>query len=302
MAVHHPLAVLALLVLTLAACGRGATSSTTSVMAQPLPTPMAAASSSTSPPVPTSSPSPTSSPTPAPSPVTSAPVATPTPTPNPPVASGVDTPAATPAGATPTQPPTDTDDLPGEPIDFGPRAGAVLAVIGVQYDDTLNLRAGPGTDQEVLARLAPSEDHVVARGATRTLPAFWYQVEVDGTVGWASARYLAWLGRTSDVTAGIVADLGSSPSADSMVDLGRIVAESQDTSTEPGSWITMSGGPSEMGDVASVTWDVVGLADDSVRGLRLHVVGTRTGGGYTLESVEQTLLCDRGVGDDGRCA
>jgi len=51
-----------------------------------------------------------------------------------------------------TEPPTTTTTtLAGEVIDFGPRAGAILGVVGVRHDDVLNLRAGPGTDQAVLA-------------------------------------------------------------------------------------------------------------------------------------------------------
>jgi enoyl-CoA hydratase len=40
----------------------------------------------------------------------------------------------------------DTGGLPGEPIDFGPAAGDVLAVIGVSHDDVLNLRSAPGAE------------------------------------------------------------------------------------------------------------------------------------------------------------
>ena len=278
MNIRRPLAFLTLLALTCAACGRDATSSTVSVTAEPIPPSVAAASPSPTSQTPTSPPA-ASTPAPAPTPSSPAPVPT--------------TPPATPS-------PSASTDLPGEAIDFGPRAGTVLAVIGVGHDDHLNLRAGPGTDQQVVARLAPTQDDVVAQGATRTLPAFWYQVEVDGTVGWAAARFLAQLGAVEDATARILADLGSMPSAGSMEELGRVVAESQAQGTEPGTTVTMVVAPSEMDGADSVTFDVVGLADDAVRGLRLRVVGTPADVGFTLASVEQTLLCDRGV-DDGLC-
>ena len=48
--------------------------------------------------------------------------------------------------------------LPGEPVEFGPSAGDTLAVVGVAYDDVLNLRAAPGADQEILERIPPLFD------------------------------------------------------------------------------------------------------------------------------------------------
>lgn len=281
-------------VLGLAACGGQATPIQT-VTAVPLPE--AAATAPLSTPLPTTDP-PTPSPTPSsPSTASSRSDATPSDAPTAP------TTTSAPDATSPTAPPpaAPEEDLPGEPIDFGPVAGTTLAVIGVAHDDHLNLRAGPGTDQDVLARMAPTEDDIVARGATRTLPAFWYQVEVDGTIGWASARFLAQLGRVDDITATVVGDTGSRPTAGSMQELGRIVAASQASSEEGGARLVMVVAPSESGDVGEVTWDVVGLADDSVRGLRLHVFGTPTEMGFSLDAVEQTLLCDRGVADDGTC-
>jgi len=288
---------IALAVLGLAACGGQATPIET-VTAVPLPEAAATGPSST--PLAssdTTAPSPNASSTGTPSTASSPFDATPSDAPADPAATSV--PDAT--SPTAPRPAASDEDLPGEPIDFGPAAGTTLAVIGVAHDDHLNLRAGPGTDQEVVARMAPTEDDVVSRGATRTLPAFWYQVEVDGTIGWASARFLAQLGRVDDITATVVVDTGTRPTAGSMQELGRTVAESQASSEEGGSRLVMVVAPSETGDVGEVTWDVVGLADDSVRGLRLHVFGTPTEMGFSLDAVEQTLLCDRGVADDGTC-
>lgn len=60
--------------------------------------------------------------------------------------------------------------------------------------------------------------------------------------------------------------------------------------------------PDETGDLGEVTWEVLGLADDSVWGLRLHVFGTPVPDGFSLKSVEQTDLCLRGGSPDGFCA
>ena len=64
----------------------------------------------------------------------------------------------------------------------------------------------------------------------------------------------------------------------------------------------MSGAPS-VGDLGEVIYDVVGFADDSVRGLRLHIFGQPLAGGegFSLKSVEATSLCARGLTAEGAC-
>jgi len=199
---------------------------------------------------------------------------------------------------------TTTTTLAGEPFDIGPRAGDVLAVIGVAHDDTLHLRAGPGTDQAILAELDPLEDGVVAIGNARLLPAsIWFEVEFEGTTGWVGSSFIGVLGSTDDLTSAVVSQLGEIPVAETMLELGRIVADSQ-ASTDPVSSIRMSVAPT-VGDLGEVTYDVVGLGDDSQRGIRLHVFGAPTDGGegFSLMSVEATTLCDpaRGATADGLC-
>ena len=189
-----------------------------------------------------------------------------------------------------------TTSLPGEQIDIGPRAGDTLAVVGVAHDDVLNVRIAPGTDQPVVQELDPLSDDVVALGNARALPAsIWLEVEAVGGSGWASSSFLAYLGGTTDETAAIVETLGETPAAETMLDLGLMVAEAL-ASDEPPSRIVMSVAPT-VGDLGEVTYDVVGIGDDSVRGFRLHVFGTpdSSGEGFVLKSVEQTVLCGRGL-------
>ncbi len=197
---------------------------------------------------------------------------------------------------TTTVPDTTSSSLPGEPIEIGPQPGDVLAVVGVSHDDVLNVRAAPGTDQRVVEELDPLASEVVALGNARALPAsIWFEVETDGGTGWASSSFLAYLGGTSDETAAIVELLGETPAAETMLDLGLIVAESL-ASDEPASRIVMSVAPT-VGDLGEVTYDVVGIGDDAVRGFRLHVFATpdEGGEGFVLKSVEQTVLCGRGL-------
>ncbi|HSK06153.1 MAG TPA: SH3 domain-containing protein [Acidimicrobiia bacterium] len=189
--------------------------------------------------------------------------------------------------------------LPGERIDFGPAAGDTVAVIGVAHDDVLNLRAAPGADQRILERIPPLYDSLIALGHTRDLStSFWIEVEYRGSTGWVNYRYIAFLGETTDVTASVIEALGETPSAATMLELGLIVAESM-ASEEPESDIVLTSAP-EVRDLGEVTYDVIGLGDDAVRGLRLHVFGQRDGGGFTLRTVEMTALCGRGE-DGGAC-
>jgi hypothetical protein len=129
----------------------------------------------------------------------------------------------------------------------------------------------------------------------------WYELTTPaGVGGWSSARYLAYAGATDDATAEYLA--GRDPAVvgvdATMKGLGRKVAEFH-ASTEPASRIVMTVAPSS-GHLSEVTYDVIGLGDDSVLGVRLHVFATKADGLYHLKSIERTLLCDRGV-DGGLC-
>lgn len=199
---------------------------------------------------------------------------------------------------TTTAPPSTT--LPGEEIEFGPAEGDVIAVIGVAHDDVLNLRAAPGPSFEIVGEIPPLEDGLVALGQTRDIgQAFWIAVDHDGTEGWVNFRYTAHLGVTDDETSAVVDQLGERPVAETMEDLGTTVAESL-ASEEPASDIVLVAAPT-VGDLGEVTHDVIGLGDDAVVGLRVHVFGDPIDEGFSLRSVEVTSLCGRGVTDDGLC-
>ncbi len=185
-----------------------------------------------------------------------------------------------------TPPPSDDE--------FPSRAGDELGVIGVAHDDVLNLRSGPGTNNGIVATVAPT-DSVFATGKARALSrSTWYEVSTrGGTKGWASARHLSIPGATEDVTASYLAQ-HDRPSAETMTALGEEVARDF-LPSEQGSFIAMSVGPT-VGDLGEVTYDVVGLADDSVRGVRLHIFAEPhdSGDGFELRTIEATFYCDRG--------
>ena len=162
----------------------------------------------------------------------------------------------------------------------------------------LNLRAAPGADQEILAGIPPLYDELIALGQTRELPrSFWIAVDYEGTEGWVNLRYAGRLGQTSDATSNVVEELGETPSAGTMLELGMIVAGA--FGFDPADVVVTSAPTS--GDPGEVTLDLLGLADDSVTGSRVHVVGQASGSGFTLDTVELTLICARGVDGDGFC-
>lgn len=196
---------------------------------------------------------------------------------------------------------TSTTGLPGEPVDFGPAEGDVLMVIGVRHDDVLNLRAGPGTNQAIRDEIPPTFDDLVARGNTRELPSsLWVEVSYENTTGWVSLRFVGYEGDTTDETARIVSELGETPVESTMTALGELVAEQFASQDEPEPDIVQVTQVTT-GDLAEVSYDVVGLGDDAVRGLRLHVFAEQGSGGFSLKSVEVTLICGRGADGDGAC-
>ena len=176
-----------------------------------------------------------------------------------------------------------------------------MMVVGVRYDDVLNLRAGPGASQQIVGRIPPTYEDLVALGNTRQLPSsFWTEVDYDGTDGWVHMGYLAYHGGvTTDETARLINELGKTPTASTMTALGEMIAGlyvSEDVESDVVQVTEVSSG-----DLAEVTYDVVGLADDAVRGVRVHVFAEEGSGGFRLRTVEVTALCGRGVDTDGLC-
>ena len=225
--------------------------------------------------------------------------------------------------------------LPGEPYEFGPSAGAGLAVVGVAHDSALNVRDVP--NGEIIARLdnvmdgardpvlivrdAGSDDivatldlrqGVVATGNARKLPTtIWYEVRIGDLVGWASGAYLAPLGADRDATAEVVEALGETPTADTLSDIGLLVSGVFASSGEVQSRTTVSSRPGVFEAVGDITLDVLGLPDDAVWGYRVNVAADAGAedwtqdnpGPFTLRSVTVTPICDthRGVSEEGLC-
>lgn len=225
----------------------------------------------------------------------------------------VRSPADVPAPANvPAQADTTTTSLPGEDFDAWPQPGDTLGVVGIAFDEELSVRAGPGSGEAEVATLSPLTD-VVATGAARIIPSdgLWFEITVAGTTGWADGSSLLYIGATRDVTAQVEANIGSTTTAPTMLELGRLVADSIASTGEVTSRVVVTVAPTS-GATGEVTYDVVGFPDDSIFGARLRITGEQVEGDlvpvafrralvYTIVSVESTALCGRGVTTDGLC-
>lgn len=204
----------------------------------------------------------------------------------------------------PTAEPTPGSPLPGEPFDlFVPTTTEVVGVIGVAFDDILEVHEAPGENSPLTGTLPNLADDVLGTGEGRRLPnSIWWRIVWNDVEGWVGSGFMARLGATVDLTAEVVARNGGViPGAETMLDLGTIVADLV-KSDEPGSRVVVSVAPT-VGDLGEITMDVVGLGDDALSGYRLHIFADPdpSGEGFGLSNVEARLFCGRAVSEDGLC-
>ena len=214
--------------------------------------------------------------------------------------------AVTTATAVPTSISTTVADYPGESyVGPGPQAGDAVAVVGVAHDDVLNVREGPGTGFGVSGALEPTAVDVVVTGKARLLSeSVWYEVNADSGTGWVNGAYLGLLGSTDDATPLVVDMFGNPLAGDDLDFLGATIADAF-LGEEGSGWIALVE-PSEgvsAAAVASLTYDAVGLDDDSVKGYRLVIHATQDASNepFVMRAVERTSICWRGVTADSLC-
>ena len=268
-------------------------------------------------------------PPPTETPDTAAPTETPDETPRPEFTYDTRPPSSRPD---PPPVPIPSEFLPGEPYEFGPAEGTSLAVVGVDYDDVVNVREVPlgeivvtlgipnPRDGILVVSFVSSgnaliwsgswDDVILATGRTRKLPdTVWYEVHVAGLIGWVNDAHLAPIGATHDVTAEIIDILDRTPVADTLTELAWTVGSAM-ASVEPPSRLVVVTEPILFEGLGEVTVDVLNVGDDSVLGFRLYMVAVAGGdrmsddpGPFTLRRVERTVLCysHRGVTADGLC-
>ncbi len=196
-------------------------------------------------------------------------------------------------------------DLPGERIDLFPYEDAALAVVGVEADDVLHVRAEPDPSADTVTELDPLADGLTATGHNRQLGdgAIWAEVDTGEDRGWVNTAYVAQPGTTDDATARLYPETTDRPVADTLEQLAEQVAADAANGGEgaPEPRVVIVDGPS-VGDLGEVTVDVLGYPDDSVYGERLHLFAEEEGGeSFRLRTIEATTLCRRGVDAEGRC-
>ncbi len=221
-----------------------------------------------------------------------------------PTAAATLTPEPTPTSEpTATTEPTPTPTLAGEPFDFlVPVEGELVAVVGVFFDDILEVHEAPGENTPLVGELPNLADNVEGTGQGRLLPnSIWWRIRWGDVEGWVGSSFMARIGTTTDVTVEVMNLAGGSLEAETMLDLGTLVAGLLD-SDDPASRVVVSVAPT-IGDLGEITMDIIGLGDDALGGLRVTVFGqpNESGEGFTLRTVESTALCSRGVTPDGLC-
>lgn len=179
--------------------------------------------------------------------------------------------------------------------------GVEVGVAGIASDDApLEVRAEPYSEAEVVAEL-DSLDAVLLGGRERSHTetedeGIWTEVELADGYGWVPG-HLYYFGSNEDVTEE-QAELGS---FDTPYDAAEAVFEmATESGDDNGRNWTLISSPEDFGE-EFYRADVMGFMDDSVAGYRYFVYVEEVDGGYEVEQVETTLLCLRGVSDDGLC-
>lgn len=198
-------------------------------------------------------------------------------------------------------------ELPGDPFDFlVPADGEVVGVVGVAFDDILEVHSIPGENTPLVGELPNLTDDAVGTGEGRALPnSIWWKVRWNGVEGWVGSSFMARLGATVDFTSTLIELNGNSDpgGAETMLDFGLLIADIVATEAPP-SRVRVVVPPDTSGDVAEITVDVVNIGDDALTGYRLHIFADPAeiaDAGWVLNSVEARLLCSRGVTEDGLC-
>ena len=188
--------------------------------------------------------------------------------------------------------------------------GEEAGVAGLADEDLpLEVRGAPSNDAEVVAELGQL-DAVLLAGRGWLPPdeaeaeGSWTEIQLADGYGWVQG-HLYYFGRTEDITEAYIDEV---PPAEDEHQIAQSVAEraaeSEDLTDDEGEPIgpdwEMISSPQDYGE-EFYRADVVGMLDDSVAGERLFVHVDQVSDGFQLAQVERTLICYRGVSDDGLC-
>lgn len=198
--------------------------------------------------------------------------------------------------AEPEEPPAATE-LPGEPVGL-PAEGTPLVVVGVPAQERLNLRIGPGTDYDSVARIEPMRPDLIATGENRLVEEHeWYRVDTGVQRGWLRSDYLAQVGATIDATDRFTGVQGSTDPRE----LAATLVATWDATPGETRYAIVDG-PTRVGDL-QMRIDVFD-GDGAVIGFRLFVVAAREDedAPWTPLRATATQLCRELRPDARECA
>lgn len=188
--------------------------------------------------------------------------------------------------------------------------GEEAGIAGLADEDApLEVRGAPSSDAEVVAELGQL-DAVLLAGRGWLPPddteggGSWTEVQLADGYGWVQGN-LYYFGRTEDITGAYIDEV---PPAEDEHQIAQSVAErasegedlTDDDGQPIGSDWEMISSPQDYGE-EFYRVDVLGMLDDSVAGERLFIHIDQVSDGFQLNQVERTLICYRGVSDEGRC-
>jgi len=177
-----------------------------------------------------------------------------------------------------------------------PTAGSVVAVVGVEHSDILEIHEDPGVSSPLVGTLDPLDDTVVALGYARQLPqSIWWCISWGGgSEAWASSIYLS---RMADPYQSFDPGVWVGLTAQNLEDfLSDVENEYQRPATSEGG--PMSIVISELDYVNNViSIDVIGFLDDSLLGARLTFsTSLQSDGSLMIDDAQFRAMCRRGGG------
>ena len=185
----------------------------------------------------------------------------------------------------------DPDEWPYLPI-----TGSVVAVVGVEHWDILEIHQDPGVSSPLVGTLDPLDDTVVALGYARQLPqSIWWCISWNGGSGaWASSIYLS---RMADPYQSFDSSSWVGLTAQNLEDF---LSDVENQYQRPA---TSEGGPmriviSELDYINNViSIDVIGFLDDSLLGARLTFsTSLQSDGSLIIDDAQFRGMCRRGGG------
>ena len=185
----------------------------------------------------------------------------------------------------------DPDEWPYLPI-----TGSVVAVVGVEHWDILEIHEDPGVSSPLVGTLDPLDDTVVALGYARQLPqSIWWCISWNGGSGaWASSIYLS---RMADPYQSFDSSSWVGLTAQNLEDF---LSDVENQYQRPA---TSEGGPmriviSELDYINNViSIDVIGFLDDSLLGARLTFsTSLQSDGSLIIDDAQFRGICLRGGG------